>query len=674
MLSTAGHDRIKGKTKPSQRCQAFGAEVQPDGGVHYRLWAPEAKRVAVVFYRRQAPNTPVEHHPLVGSPEGWFEGLISEAGAGLLYRFQLDDENPIPDLASRFQPFGVHGPSQVIDPGTFRWTDSTWTGRTLLGQVIYELHCGSFTPEGTYTAAAGQLEGLRDVGITCLELMPVNAFPGDRGWSYDGVGLFAPQACYGTADELRALVDRAHALGIAVLLDVVYNHIGPEGNYFQKYARDFFHRDRPANEWGEALNFDGPNSEPVREFFLSNAAYWIREFHFDGLRIDATQAIHDQSKTHFLIELSRSTRRAAGERSLLLVGENEPQDVWFVKPAEEGGGGLDALWNDDFHHAAMVALTGRAEAYYSDYSGSPQELISWARWGFLFQGQFSHWQQKRRGTPALGLPACRLVSFLENHDQVANSARGERLITRVSPGRYRALTAFWLLAPQTPMLFQGQEYGSTRPFYYFADPRDEGLPDKVREGRMRFLRQFCSLATPEVASEIADPCALATFQAAVLDPNERSPRNPTCCLIRELLRMRREDPVFRRQDATRIAGAVLGPEALVLRHLGDAGDDRLVLLNLGRDLYPNPAAEPLLAPSVGSGWEMIWHSEHPDYGGSGMAPLGIQGSWRLTGQAAAVLRAVPQSIPPSTEDPAHLQREQDVEIDVRAALSDTPRH
>jgi len=596
-----------------------------DGGVCFRVWAPRRKRVRVI-----ADGPPAA---LEAGPDGYFSGTVSGLGPGALYRYEVDGEGPFPDPASRFQPEGPHGPSEVIDPAAFRWTDAAWRGVPRRGQVIYEMHLGTFTREGTYAAAARELPELAAAGITVVELMPVADFAGTFGWGYDGVNFFAPTRLYGRPDDLRAFIDRAHAAGIGVILDVVYNHFGPDGNYLKSFAKEYF-TGRYDNEWGEAINFDGPGAGPVREFFTANAAHWIGEYHFDGLRMDATQQIFDASPVHILTEVAQAVRTAAGGRATFIAVENEDQESHIVRPPEEAGCGMDALWNDDFHHSAAVALTGRSEAYYTDYRGCPQELISAARYGYLFQGQFYKWQKKRRGAPTWGLRPEQFVIYVENHDQVANSGRGERLRQLTSPGRHRAITALLLLLPGTPMLFQGQEFGSTRPFLFFADHHEE-LRELVRRGRADFLSQFPSLATPQVRECLADPGARETFERCKLDFSERERNAAVYALHRDLLRLRREDAVFRLQGVP--DGAVLGPEAFVLRFFGERGDDRLLLVNLGGDLHLDRAPEPLLAPPAGRRWEVLWSSEDPRYGGCGTCPPETEDNWRLPGHAALAL-------------------------------------
>ncbi|HEY5312374.1 MAG TPA: malto-oligosyltrehalose trehalohydrolase [Pirellulales bacterium] len=606
-----------------------GAECQA-GGVHFRLWAPKRRKVEVVGRESKA-------HCWTLTPEGdgYFSGLIPDLRAGFRYRFRLDDEDQLyPDPVSRFQPEGVHGPSEVVDPGGFTWTDADWDGPELLGQVVYEMHIGTFTPEGTYRAAAEHLAYLKDLGITTVEIMPVADFDGEFGWGYDGVDLYAPTRLYGRPDDLREFVNRAHSLGLAVILDVVYNHLGPSGCYLRIFADEYF-TDRHKNEWGEGINYDDHGSGPVREFFVSNAGYWIDEFHFDGLRLDATHAIVDDSAEHVLLAISQEVRRAAGARRTWIVSENETQETGQITPIEDGGYGLDAAWNDDFHHAARVAMTGQNEYYYADYRGTPQELISALRWGYLFQGQWHVTQQKLRGTPAYHVPAARFVTFLENHDQTANSGQALRVHQLTSPGRYRAMTALLLLAPGTPMLFQGQEFASTRPFYYFADHEPE-LARLVCEGRVEFLKKFRSLADRQLC-DFANPADRQTFLACKLDLADRERHSGALALHRDLLAMRREDPVFAAQRGDRVQGAVLAAECLVLRFFGAEHGDRLLFVNLGAGQRGYSAAEPLLAPPGGSKWELRWSSQDPRYGGPGTPPLDTREDWYLPAHAAVLL-------------------------------------
>jgi maltooligosyltrehalose trehalohydrolase len=375
----------------------IGAEVVTRAGggpiVDFRLWAPACTSVQVLL--EAGPGAP-DRIAMVREADGYFSVQSESAGAGTRYRFLLNGgEQGFPDPASRFQPEGPFFASEVIDPVPFQWTDQEWRGPRLEGQVVYEMHIGTFTREGTWVAATAQLEELSRLGISVLEIMPVADFAGEFGWGYDGVDLFAPAHCYGRPDEFRTFVDSAHAVNIGVILDVVYNHLGPDGNYLKEFSPEYF-TDRYENDWGEAINFDGSDSGPVREFYITNAKYWIDEYHLDGLRLDATQQIFDSSKPHIVRDVVSSARSAAAGKRLLIVGENEPQEVKYARSPEDGGYGLDALWNDDFHHSMVVALTGRYEAYYTDYRGTPQECISAYKYGYLYQGQEYSWQKKRR--------------------------------------------------------------------------------------------------------------------------------------------------------------------------------------------------------------------------------------------------------------------------------------
>jgi maltooligosyltrehalose trehalohydrolase len=606
-----------------RRRLSSGVELRHDGTAAVRVWAPACRRVD--FTMDGGDSFPLEE-----SGDGFFNGVIAGTGAGARYWFRLDGERLRPDPASRYQPAGPHGPSEVIDASTFEWSDAEWKGLVREDQVLYELHVGTFTPEGTWRAAVAELEALAGLGVTAIEMMPVADFAGRFGWGYDGVNLYAPTRLYGRPDDLRAFVDRAHGLGLGVILDVVYNHLGPDGDYLAEFSPEYF-TSRYQNDWGCALNFEGPAA--ARAFFVENASYWIDEFHFDGLRLDATQDIHDSSAEHVIAEMTRAARAAGRGRGIYLVAENEPQDTRLVRPAGSGGFGVDSLWNDDYHHTAAVALTGRREAYYTDYKGSPQEFISCAKYGFLFQGQGSMWQRRCRGTPALDLPSASYISYLENHDQVANSAFGLRLHQMSSPARYRALTALTLLGPATPLLFQGQEFSSSAPFLYFAD-HGEDLSASIRRGRHEFLGQFPSLSDLQTSGALPSPVDEATFLRCKLDLSERQTHAAAYALHRDLLELRRTDPVIRRPR--RVDGAVIGPEAFLLRYFGEESD-RLLLVNLGSDLDLAPAPEPLLAPPAGTRWASIWSSESIRYGGQGTAPLQTLPAWRSPGQAAMLL-------------------------------------
>ncbi len=621
-----------------QRRYAAGAEAQPDGSTHFRVWAPQPRQIALRIEDSGA-GTRTRDIPLEKEPDGYYSALVENAPAGTRYRYVLDGD-ALPDPASRYQPDGPFGPSEVVDPTRFEWRHSPGRGVELAGQVLYELHVGTFSEAGTWRSAIEKLPLLADSGITTIELMPVSDFPGRFGWGYDGVFPYAPAHQYGRPDDFRAFIDAAHAVGLGVILDVVYNHLGPDGCVFGRYAKAYYSTEY-SNEWGDALNFDGADARPVRDYFASNAAYWIDEFHLDGLRLDATQTIHDRSKRHIIPELGCRARAAARGRPIILVAESETQTTRLVRPIDEGGDGLDAVWNDDFHHSAIVALTGRREAYFSDHYGTPQELISAAKRGYLFQGQRYAWQKQPRGTRADGLPAAAFVTYLENHDQIANVGDGSRVRCYTSPGRYRAMTALMLLMPGTPMLFQGQEFGASSPFLYFADHKPE-LAAAVQKGRTEFLTQFPSLTSAESRARVPAPHAPETFARCKLKWEERDSQSHFVALHRDLLAMRRSDAAFRAQDVTACDGAVLGPEVFVLRFsAARPEDERLLCVNLGVDVDRPAFAEPLVAPPDGHAWAVRWSSMEPVYGDCGTPPIVTSAGWRIPGHAAIVLKPVP---------------------------------
>ena len=612
-LRTAGRDLAS----PATRRLPVGAEPGA-AGVHFRVWAPDRARVEVVLEGHR------EAHLLCPEPAGYHAGLVPGLAPGARYRYRLDGGDAFPDPASRFQPEGPHGPSEVVDPRAFAWTDSRSPGVRREGQVLYELHVGAFTPEGTWAAATRELPALAQLGVTLIEIMPIADFPGRFGWGYDGVDLFAPTRLYGRPDDFRTFVDRAHALGLGVLLDVVYNHLGPDGNYLGRYARAYV-TDRHATPWGPALNYDGPDAGPVRELVLANAGYWIEEFHLDGLRLDATHTIQDDSPEHILAAIGRTVRARAGRRTALVFAEDELERVALALPADAGGMGLDGIWNDDFHHAARVAATGRREGYYRPFLGSADELVA-----------------VTRGTLAApdALEPARLITFLQNHDQVANSARGLRLHALTSPGRWRALTALLLLSPATPLLFMGQEFAASSPFLFFADHEPE-LAELVRGGRAEHLSQFASAADPAIQALLPDPASPRTFARSRLDLAERARHSEALALHRDLLALRRGDAAFAEQrmpDGRSLAGA-----ALALRFTRNDGRDRLLLLNLGPDPVPEGGSKASwLAPPRGSNWTLVWSSDDPRYGGGG-TPAAAREARLIPAESALVLGAIPRS-------------------------------
>jgi maltooligosyltrehalose trehalohydrolase len=621
----------------------IGAELIDPNQVHFRIWAPKAQNLDLVLEDSLAKSAKRTLQPLHPEKDGYFSGIASTR-AGALYRFRINgDTNLYPDPASRFQPDGPHGSSCIVEPMRFRWTDANWPGVKLKGQIIYEMHIGTFTKEGTWRAAAKQLAELARIGITVIEMMPVADFPGKFGWGYDGVNLFAPTHLYGMPDDLRAFVNQAHSLGLAVILDVVYNHFGPDGNYLGIFSDDYLVRETE-NEWGNTINFEGPNSGPVREFFITNARYWIEEFHFDGFRFDALHAVHDQSKEYIIGVVGRAARQASGTRSVILIAENDLQEGKMVRPRSEGGDDLDGMWNDDFHHSAVVALTGRQEAYYSDYLGASQEFISAAKYGFLYQGEALSWRKVLRGSPAFGLAPEVFVCFIENHDQIANTGQGERLRFQTSPGRYRAMTALLLLGPWTLLLFQGQEFGASSPFMFFADIGDASVRDAIRKGRAEWLAPFLSLTEQEALITLPAPDDPEVFARCKLDFGEREKNRELYNLHIDLLKLRREDSRFHQQSSGGIDGAVLGPTSFVLRYFSKESDDRLLVTNFGKSETLKPASEPLLAPPPGCRWETFWRSDSPRYGGAGPVAVATREQWTLPAESTVALRPVLREI------------------------------
>lgn len=604
----------------------FGA-VPTKEGTRFLVWALGHKSAVVEIEGHGAV-------PMDDLGEGYFSVVVDGVGEGARYRYRFDGASPVPDLASRWQPDGNDGASVIVS-SDFDWTDAAWPGPKSTDQVIYELHIGTFTEEGTWAAAAERLPFLRDLGVTVLQVMPIGTFNGKFGWGYDTTLPYAPFAPYGTPSDMRAFVDAAHAHGIGVILDVVYNHVGL-GDHYRAYSDHYF-SDAHEIEWGDGFDYDGPHSAAVRDFIIGNATYWVREFHLDGLRIDAVQAMFDKSDDHIVAAITRAVRAAAAPRSALVVVENQPQERRMIEAPERGGHGVDGMYSDDFQHTVRVAVTGHDDFYYRDYRGTPQEIVSALKYGFLYQGQRSDMRDKAYGTYNLDTPPLHFVHFLENHDQVANSARGWRLAQLASPARVRAITALLLFGPQTPCLFQGQEFGSSRPFYYFFGIDGEAATS-VADGRRKSLQNFPGVNDPAMLASLPDPADTATFAASKLDWSEVDRHKGLIKLHRDLLGLRRTDPTFSQTSDRRIDGAVLGDAALLIRFLTPhPGGHRLLLLNLGRDLPMSVIAEPLLAPPQGMRWTPAWSSEHPDYGGAGRRPVEPEHFWILPGDCAVLL-------------------------------------
>lgn len=593
---------------PSRPLPDLGATVTP-AGVAFRVWAPAARRVEVVI---EQGATQVSHR-LTPAAEGYHAGLVADAGAGARYRFLVDGAGPFPDPCARFQPEGPHGPSHVVDPAAFAWTDAAWPGRRADGLVIYELHVGAFTTDGTFDAIIPELPRLVALGVTAIELMPVAEFPGRWNWGYDGVGLFAPSHVYGGPAGLRRLVDAAHRAGLAVILDAVYNHLGPDGNYLRAFSPYYF-TDRSATPWGEAINFDGPHSRPVRDFICASACRWLAEYHLDGLRLDAVHAIADAGSVHILEELA-ARARAAVPRPVVIIAESDANDVRLMRPPAAGGYGLDGVWADDFHHALRVRLTGEREGYYAGYTGTTTEIARAVAEGFVYQGQVSPTTGAARGTRVTDEPASAFVFCLQNHDQVGNRAEGERLTVLADRNSLNAATALLLLAPETPLLFMGQEYAATTPFLYFTDHQAE-LGRLVTEGRRQEFAGFPAFRDPERRAQIPDPQAEATFLRSKLDAAERARNAATERLHRDLLALRRDDPVLRHQDRPRTAARALSSDMVAVeRHSSDGR--RLLLVNFGDAAR---VAWHAATADGGRGWRLLWWSGAAGYGGASAPP------------------------------------------------------
>jgi malto-oligosyltrehalose trehalohydrolase len=556
----------------------FGAQYREDGTTRFRLWAPAAKKISVSLAGKTAIDLPIQP-----SEGGWFELVTDAAPPGSEYQFRIDDQQLVPDPASRFQPHDVHGPSAVVDTQKFEWSDEKWRGRPWHEAIIYEVHVGAFSPLGTFAGVTARLDYLVDLGISALELMPVADFPGQRNWGYDGVLLFAPDSTYGRPEDLKALVQEAHKRNLMVLLDVVYNHFGPEGNYLRTYSPQFF-TDRHRTPWGDAINFDGPESQTVRNFFVHNALYWLTEYHLDGLRFDAVHAIVDDSSSHIVMELATRIReQIPPDRQVHLVLENDAnQSRYLLRGRDCKPIAHTAQWNDDIHHAAHVLLCGEVDGYYVDYAENPVEhlgrcLVS----GFAYQGENSTFRQgASRGEASEGLPLTAFVSFLQNHDQVGNRAFGERIVSIADPQVIRAMLAIFLLAPSVPLLFMGEEFGATTPFLFFCD-FEEPLATAVRNGRRSEFEHFGKFKDPRLRDQIPDPTAEETFAASHLDWGHITSRDGKHWLsyYRELISLRQRHIAPNLSNACRVHAEykVLGDRALSVRwQLSEQSELRLI--------------------------------------------------------------------------------------------------
>ncbi len=537
----------------------------------FRVWAPSAHSVELELVDSE------RHAPLVRDKDGVWSGTVDNARIGTRYFFRLNGELQRPDPYSRFQPEGVHGPSEVVDPTRFEWTDSSWPGLRVEGVVIYQVHVGTATPEGTLDALRAQLPRLKALGVSAVQLLPLHEFPGARNWGYDGVDLFAVEHVYGGPEALRRFVNAAHAEGLGVIVDVIYNHFGPAGNYLRDFSPNYFTH-RYHTPWGDAVNYDGPDSRWVRKMMVDNARYWIREYHADGLRLDATHAIYDVSQRHILAEITAAARDAAGDKPIVAIAETGENDVRYLKPVDEGGYGFDAVYADDFHHTMRRYLAGDHEGYFTPFEGTLEEVARCIRQGWL-----------RMGTPAEDLSAWEFLYVLQNHDQVGNRAFGDRLHHQIGVERFAAASALLLFLPFTPMLFMGQEFAASSPFLFFTD-HDPDLGKLVTEGRRREFKAFSTFADASVREKIPDPQSESTFLKSKLNLSEIE-HEPGAGLYRwytHLLHLRRTDPVLADQSRERMEARALNRDVLMVRRWNAEGE-RLLIVNFGDDPFQGEA-------------------------------------------------------------------------------------
>lgn len=559
-----------------------GAVPVGPGRVRFRVWAPRAQQVAVNILDGPVPrNVPLEREA-----DGYFSGTVAGIGEGVRYRYQLDDGSLRPDPASRFQPEGVHGPSRVVDPAAFSWTDAGWQGMPLEAYVIYELHVGTFTREGTFEAVIPRLDALAELGVAAVELMPVAQFPGKRNWGYDGVYPFAPHNGYGGPQGLKALIDACHGRGLAVILDVVYNHWGPEGNYTGCFGP--YRTDRYRTPWGDGVNYDGPGSDPVRHFIVSNALYWVTEFHVDALRLDAVHGIFDFGARHILEELSAAVRRRARRlgRRIHVIAESDLNDVRLLRPRHQGGYDLDAQWSDDFHHSLHTLLTGERSGYYRDFGGVTH-LAKAIEEGFVYDGRYSAYRGRRHGSSSRSRPARQFVVCSQNHDQTGNRMKGERLSGLVGFEALKLAAGVLLLSPCVPLLFMGEEYGETAPFLYFIDHADPDLVAAVRGGRQEEFEAAGYRGQPP------DPAAPATFSRSRLHWGLRTTGHHGALLglYRTLITLRKETPALALLERRNLSVRALEAERLLFMERWHGEERLLCLFSFAREKahFPFPA-------------------------------------------------------------------------------------
>jgi maltooligosyltrehalose trehalohydrolase len=613
----------------------FGAVPSHDG-VRFAVWAPSADRVELRLHDGRAEG----RHSLAPNADRVFETWVRHAAPGDRYAYVLDGKDPLPDPASRFQPDGVHGSSQVVDPSTFIWTDDRWQPPPPRDITVYELHLGTFSPEGTFDGARARLPYLRDLGVTAIELMPVADFGGARNWGYDGVALFAPSRVYGTPDAFRRFVDAAHAHGLAVILDVVYNHLGPEGAYIHAFSPAYF-TDRHQNPWGTAINLDGPSSAVVRRFILDNACSWVREYHLDGLRLDATHALIDESARHIVQEIAEAVRTEAGRR-VIVHAEDHRNVAAMIEDTSLGGWGLDGLWADDFHHVVRTMVAGDRYGYFADFAGHTRELATVLQDGWLYSGEHSAHMNVLRGTHPGRVPMHRFVVCAQNHDQIGNRARGDRLHHQVPPDVWRAISVLLLTVPMTPLLFMGQEWAASSPFQYFTD-LEPGIGRFVTEGRRLEFADFPDFSTPGSGEKVPDPQAEATFLNSRLrwDERDSSEHRRSLALYRALLALRREHRALGGSERTSGVAASPDDESIVVRR----ADDGQVFWVVARfktagEVNVETAAATMRTPLHSGELAQVLDTEHAEFAEEPRAIDVADGVVRFARPGAVILREV----------------------------------
>src|SRR3984957_17433255 len=592
------------------RLVSQGAEPQGKG-VSFRTWTTEKRKVSLVVFGDN--ESVVREIPMERETTGYYSAIDPASAPGTLYKYRLDD-NLVPDIASRFQPRGVHGPSQVVDGRSFHWTDAGWKPPALHDLVIYELHVGTFTEEGTFKAIAARFDHLKGLGINTIELMPVADFAGDRNWGYDCVSIYAPSRAYGKPDDLRTLVNAAHRSGLAVILDVVYNHLGPDGNYMGVYSSHYFN-EAHHTPWGAAFNFDGPDALPVRKHFAENPLYWVKEFHMDGFRLDATHAIPDDSPKHLIQEIAEEIQVLGG----LVICEDPINERKLILPREKGGYGCDAVWADDFHHVVRVRMTNENEGYMGYFKGTMEELLKTVREGWLFTGELQR-DGIPRGTTGADIEPEHFVHCISNHDQVGNRAFGERLNQLISPAAYRAASALLIAGPYTPMFFMGQEWSSSSPFLYFTDHHDE-LGKGVTEGRRKEFSEFSEFKDPSKRALIPDPQAVTTFTKSKLNWTEleQPAHREVLRLYSDFVRFRQANLTDRRRGHWQVEQ--VSPTAMAIRYRRNSEGDILIVFQLTSNDSILELDSDLLRPANGRKWEFVLSSNEPIYGGKAAAYL-----------------------------------------------------